>query len=146
MENPDIDILLVEDSPGDAQLVFKVLKKNNMAFRLHHVEDGAEALDFLFCKGKYASNSHHARPKLVLLDLNLPKVGGIQILSEIKANKKTKMIPVVILTNSAEKSDIAECYNNYANSYLVKPVDFFEFSNTLVTLCRYWLNMNRTAG
>ena len=142
MVNQETDILLVEDNPIDAQLVFKALKKNNLDIKIEHVEDGAEALDFLFARGRFSSNLKRKRPKLVLLDLKLPKMDGIQVLEEIRANKKTQTIPVVVMTTSRETSDITECYKMCANSYLVKPVDFSEFSGTVMLLCQYWLKLN----
>ena len=114
--NQQIDILLIEDNPDEAELAIRNLKKNNLINNLMHIDDGAEALDYIFSKGKYASNSKSPNPKLILLDLNLPKVSGLEILRQIKANENTKIIPVVVLTSSKEEKDIIDSYKLGVNS------------------------------
>jgi two-component system response regulator len=137
-----VDILLVEDNPQDAELTVRSLKKQNLANHLTIVEDGAEALEFLFCNGKYASRVF-GTPKVVLLDLKLPKVGGLEVLRALKADDRTRSIPVVILTSSREDPDIKEAYALGANSYVVKPVDFDAFADAVSKLGLYWLLVNQ---
>ena len=138
-----VDILLVEDNPQDAELTIRALKKRNLANRLFVVEDGAEALDFLFGQGKYSQRevSHH--PKVVLLDLKLPKLNGLEVLRVIKKDVRTQSIPVVMVTSSAEDPDIRAAYELEANSYVVKPVDFDAFLDTMSQLGFYWLLVNQ---
>jgi two-component system, response regulator len=144
MNNPlAVDILLVEDNPQDAELAIRALKKHNLANNLYHVEDGAEALDFLFCRGAYAHREPCARPKIVLLDLKLPKVGGLEVLKAIKDDPGTKTIPVVIVTSSSQDPDIETAYSLGANSYVVKPVNFDDFFNAMNNLGFYWLMLNQ---
>ncbi|WP_031387519.1 response regulator [Desulfonatronum thiodismutans] len=144
MNHPQaVDILLVEDNPQDAELTIRALKKRNLANRLHHVEDGAEALDFLFRRGAYARLEPSAQPKIVLLDLKLPKVGGLEVLTAIKADPKTKSIPVVVVTSSSQDPDIQAAYDLGANSYVVKPVNFDDFFNAMNHLGFYWLMLNQ---
>lgn len=138
-----VDILLVEDNPQDAELTIRALKKHNLANRLHHVEDGAEALDFLFCRGAYAQREPCAQPKIVLLDLKLPKVGGLEVLRAIKEDRKTRSIPVVVVTSSNQDPDIQTAYDLGANSYVVKPVNFDDFFNAMNHLGFYWLLLNQ---
>jgi two-component system, response regulator len=139
-----IDILLVEDNLDDAELTIHQLKKHNMANNLFHVIDGEEALDFIFAKGKFANQRELANsPKLVLLDIKMPKVNGIEVLEKIKSNKDTRKIPVVILTSSMEDPDIRQCYDLGANSYIVKPVNFEGFANAIMNLGFYWLLLNQ---
>ncbi|HUS02306.1 MAG TPA: response regulator [Chitinophagaceae bacterium] len=142
MENT-IEIVLIEDNLFEAELAIKALEKNNLANRLLHIDDGEEALQFIFCKGKY-KNRNCIQPKLILLDLKLPKVDGLQILKEIKSDPATKSIPVVILTSSQEERDIVESYQLGANSYLVKPVNFESFAKAIADLGFYWLLLNQT--
>jgi two-component system response regulator len=143
MEDFDaIDILLVEDDPRDAELTLRALKKNNLANNVLIAEDGAEALDFLFCMGKYDKRSFLRPPKVVLLDLKLPKVSGLEVLKAIKADKRTSNIPVVIVTSSKQEPDMAEAYALGANSYVAKPVDFDQFINAMSSLGLYWLLVN----
>lgn len=139
-----IDILMVEDNPQDAELTIRALKKSNLGNNIYTVEDGAEALDFLFCKGKYASRRPQNKPKVVFLDLKLPKVSGLEVLSKIKSDPNLKKIPVVIITSSKEDPDIQEAYSLGANSYVVKPVDFDKFINAIQNLGYYWLLVNQT--
>jgi two-component system response regulator len=138
-----IDILLVEDSPNDAELIVRALKKNHLANRIYLAEDGAQALDILFARGKYTQRENSVPPKIVLLDLKLPKVSGLEVLKEIKSNERMKMIPVVIVTSSREDPDIAEAYALGANSYVVKPVDFEQFVEAMSSLGLYWLLVNQ---
>jgi two-component system response regulator len=138
-----VDILLVEDNPQDAELTIRALKKNNLANRLFTVEDGAEALDFLFCRGKYATRELSHSPKVVLLDLKLPKVSGLEVLRALKQDERTRAIPVVIVTSSREDPDIKTAYGLGANSYVVKPVDFDAFVEAVSSLGLYWLLVNQ---
>lgn len=138
-----VEILLVEDSSHDAEMTLRALKKNNLANNVVWVKDGAEALDFIFCTGAYASRSN-GRPKLILLDLKLPKIDGIEVLKKIKRDERTKTIPVVMVTSSAEERDIVESYELGVNSYLVKPVDFRQFIEVVSQTGYYWAVMNRT--
>jgi two-component system response regulator len=138
-----VDILLVEDNPQDAELTIRALKKSNLANRLITVEDGAEALDFLFCRGKYATRDVGHPPKVVLLDLKLPKVSGLEVLRALKQDEKTRAIPVVIVTSSREDPDIKTAYSLGANSYVVKPVDFDAFAEAVSSLGLYWLLVNQ---
>ena len=142
MENKIVEILLIEDNPFEAELAIRSLKKYNFANNLHHIDDGADALDFIFARGKYESATHASQPKLILLDIKLPKVDGIEILRQLKANEKTKKIPVVILTSSKENQDVVACYELGANSYIVKPVDFDSFSRAVAELGMYWMLLN----
>jgi len=141
--NQQIDILLIEDNPDEAELAIWNLKKNNLVNNLIHIDDGAEALDYIFSKGKYIANTKSPHPKLILLDLNLPKVSGLEILKQIKTNEHTKMIPVVVLTSSKEEKDIIESYKLGVNSYIVKPVNFESFSEAMTGLKMYWLLLNQ---
>ena len=138
-----VDILLVEDNPQDAELTTRALKKINLANRLITVEDGAEALDFIFCRGKYATRNNGQSPKVVLLDLKLPKVSGLEVLRALKQDEKTRSIPVVIVTSSREDPDIKTAYALGANSYVVKPVEFDAFAESVSSLGLYWLLVNQ---
>ncbi|MBN8579852.1 MAG: response regulator [Anaerolineae bacterium] len=137
-----VEILLVEDNQRDAELTIRALKKNSLANRLIHVQDGAEALDFLFGRGKYAEREINQRPRLVLLDLKLPKVSGLEVLRTIKQHEQTKNIPVVVVTSSIEDPDIQSAYALGVNSYVVKPVQFEAFSEAISRLGIYWLLVN----
>lgn len=139
-----IDILLVEDNPQDAELAIRALKKNNLSNNIYTVEDGAEALDFLFCTGKFTERQSQNNPKVILLDLKLPKVSGLEVLAKIKADPNLKKIPVVVVTSSKEDPDIKEAYSLGANSYVVKPVDFEKFVEAIQYLGYYWLLVNHT--
>lgn len=144
MNNPlAVDILLVEDNPQDAELAIRALKKHNLANRLYHVEDGAEALDYLFCRGAYSQREPCTQPKIVLLDLKLPKVGGLEVLKVIKEDPGTKAIPVVVVTSSNQDPDIETAYSLGANSYVVKPVNFDDFFKAMNNLGFYWLMVNQ---
>ncbi len=138
-----VDILLVEDNPQDVELTIRALKKHNLANRLITVEDGAEAIDFIFCQGKYTTRVLNRLPKVILLDLKLPKVSGLEVLKAIKQDGRTRSIPVVIITSSQEDPDIKEAYALGANSYVVKPVDFEGFVEAMSKLGLYWLLVNQ---
>ncbi|HKQ25564.1 MAG TPA: response regulator [Burkholderiales bacterium] len=137
-----VEILLVEDNATDAELTLRALRRNNLANNVVWVKDGAEALDFLHCKGNYA-NRKNGTPKLILLDLKLPKIDGIEVLRELKTDSKTKIIPVVMLTSSQEERDLVESYRLGVNSYIVKPVDFEKFLETVSQVGFYWSLMNK---
>jgi len=139
----NVDILLVEDNPNDAELAMRALRKGKLANHITWVKDGAEALEFIFRSGAYADRPDQ-NPKLILLDLKLPKVDGIEVLKRIKADERTRVIPVVMVTSSAEGRDIVESYKLGVNSYVVKPVDFDQFSETVAKAGFYWMLMNKT--
>jgi len=141
IENPT-EILLVEDNPDDVELALHALKKNNLANEIEVVRDGAEALDFIFARGAFSGRSVNEQPKLILLDLKLPKVDGLEVLRQIKGDPRTQMIPVVVLTSSAEERDIVESYKLGVNSYIVKPVDFEQFVTSVREIKMYWLLLN----
>lgn len=141
---PDgVEILLVEDNPTDAELAMVALKERNLANKLVWVKDGVEALDFLFATGAYVGRKIENGPKVVLLDLRLPKVNGLEVLRRLKADERTKRIPVVVLTSSKEDRDVAECYSLGVNSYISKPVEFEAFAKVVSELGLYWLLINR---
>jgi len=137
-------ILLVEDNPDDEALTLRAFKKNNILNDVVVARDGAEALDFLFCRGKYSDRDCNNDPELILLDLKLPKIDGLEVLKEIRTNPKTKLLPVIVLTSSKEEKDILKSYELYANSYIRKPVDFVQFSEAIRQLGIYWLVLNET--
>ena len=137
-----VEILLVEDNPRDAELTIRALKKKNLANNLYHVEDGVEALDFLFGRGKYTGRNINDTPKVVLLDLKLPRFNGLEVLSAMKSDERTKTIPVVIVTSSAEEPDIQKAYQLGANSYVLKPVQFEPFIEAMIKVGIYWLKVN----
>ncbi len=139
-----IEILLAEDNPEDAEMTIRALKKVNLANRLVHVEDGQQALDFLFGEGEFAGREPLSQPRLILLDIKMPRVDGIEVLRRIKSAESTKNIPVVIMTSSAEEKDMYESYNLGVNSYVVKPVEFAEFHKAVSELGLYWLLINRS--
>lgn len=142
MQNREIEILLVEDNMDDAELAILALRKKNIANSLVHLENGAAALDFLFGKGKYAGRNISNKPKVILLDLKMPKVDGLEVLKRIKADEETKVIPVVVLTSSKENPDIEQAYLLGANSYMVKPVEFDNFTQAVAEIGMYWLLYN----
>ena len=142
MENAQVEILLVEDNADDAEMAVHALRKKNLANKLIHLQDGEEALDFLFGTGKFAGRDVTIRPRLILLDLKMPKVDGMQVLAKVKSNDATKKIPVVILTSSKEDPDLSKCYELGANSYIVKPVEFDSFNNAVTELGMYWMLLN----
>jgi two-component system, response regulator len=141
-EQLPLDILLVEDNPQDAELTIRTFQKHNLANRLLVVEDGAEALDFIFCKGKYIQRSMEKPPKVILLDIKLPKVDGLEVLRKIKADERTKFIPVIMVTSSREDPDLRKAYELGVNSYVVKPVNYSAFSESMNCLGMYWLLVN----
>jgi len=143
METTTVDILLVEDSPYDAELTITALMSKNITNHIEHVEDGAEALDFIYCRGRFAGRSFGNRPRLILLDLKMPKVSGIEVLRELKSDPETKKIPVVILTSSREEPDVETCYELGANSYIVKPVGFENFAAAVSEIGLYWALLNQ---
>ena len=143
MEYSDVEILLVEDNPHDAELTMRALKKNHMANNIIHLTDGEIALEYLFGKGKYEDRDISSKPKLILLDLKMPKVNGIEVLEALKNDESTKKIPVVVLTSSRENPDVEKCYALGANSYIVKPVEFESFTKVVVELGLYWLILNQ---
>lgn len=143
MNDHEVEILIVEDNPDDAELAIRALKKQHLANHVIHLIDGAEALDFLFGSGKYIERDITNLPKVILLDLKMPKVNGIEVLQRIKGDARTKMIPVVILTSSAEDPDIKRSYELGANSYIVKPVEFNNFAKIISDLGLYWLVINK---
>lgn len=143
MGNTDIEIVLVEDNPHDAEMTIRALTKNKILNKIVHLEDGAEALDFLFGKGKYEGRDTEIRPKVILLDLKMPKVNGIEVLRKLKSEEKTKTIPVVVLTSSKEDPDVRTCYELGVNSYIVKPVGFENFTQSIGDLGMYWLLLNQ---
>lgn len=142
MEHEKYDIILVEDNPNDAELMVHSLKKNHLANKLIVLEDGEQALNYIFCRGQYAKRDSDELPKVIFLDLKLPKVNGLEVLEQVKSNDKTKQIPIVIVTSSKEDPDIEAAYRLGANSYVVKPVDFDQFKETINQLGLYWLVIN----
>ena len=143
MNDNKVEILLVEDNPHDAELTIRALKKANLANQLIHLRDGAEALDFLFGKGLYADRNIGNKPKVILLDIKMPKVDGIEVLRQLKLHEATRTIPVVIMTSSKEEQDIITSYDLGVNSYVVKPVDFEGFAKAVSELGFYWLITNQ---
>ena len=141
--NGQVEILLVEDNPNDAELALRALKKNNLANNVAVVTDGEEALDFVFARGAFGQRNIENGPKVILLDLKLPKVDGLEVLRAIKGDPRTKSIPVVVLTSSKEERDIVESYKLGANSYIVKPVEFDKFVAAVKDLGLYWLLLNQ---
>jgi two-component system response regulator len=144
MNNDEVvEIMLVEDNPDDAALTIRALKKQNIANKLIHLKDGAEALDFIYGKGIYTGRNIQITPKVILLDLKMPKVNGMEVLEKLKTDETTRAIPIVMLTSSAEDPDIEKCYQLGANSYIVKPVEFEEFTKAVAGLGMYWMLLNR---
>lgn len=141
--NQGIQILLVEDSASDAEMTIRALKKNNLANKLVHLKDGADALDFVFAEGEYSERNIEDKPKVILLDLKMPKVNGIEVLQKIRADERTKTIPIVVLTSSKEDPDIKKCYELGVNSYVVKPVEFDEFQKAISNLGLFWMIVNQ---
>ncbi len=138
----EVEILLVEDNPQDVELTLRALKKHNLANRVHVVKDGVEALDYIFAAAAYEGRDIGKTPKVILLDLKLPKVDGLEVLREVKADERTKTIPVVVLTSSREEKDMVESYKLGVNGYIVKPVDFNKFVDAVGNLGLYWLLLN----
>jgi two-component system response regulator len=142
-EYQQIEILLAEDNPRDAEMTLRSLKKHNFANNVHWVKDGAEALDFMFCAGAYTSRDPNQTLKLVLLDIKMPKVDGVEVLRRLKSDERTKSTPVVIMTSSNEERDVIESYRLGVNSYIVKPVEFNAFLETVAKIGFYWVLTNR---
>jgi len=143
LKDQEVEILIVEDNPGDAELTIRALKKSNLANHVTHLVDGAEALDFLFGSGPYSDRNLDKIPKLILLDLKMPKVDGLEVLRHLKSDVRTKMIPVIILTSSDDDPNIKRCYELGANSYIVKPVELNNFVKTISEVGMYWLVVDR---
>jgi two-component system response regulator len=143
MTNHEVEILLVEDNPDDANLAIRALKKQNLANKLIHLKDGIEALDFLFATGAFEGRDMQNTPKVILLDLKMPRLHGLEVLERVKGDPRTKIIPVVILTSSAEDPDIKRSYELGANSYIVKPVEFDNFVKAVSDLGLYWMLLNK---
>jgi CheY-like chemotaxis protein len=141
-EMKHVEILMVEDNPNDVELALHAFKHNHLTNRIQVVRDGAEALDYLFVRGEFAERDMNDTPKVILLDLKLPKVDGLEVLRTIKSDPKLKLIPVVVLTSSREERDIVESYKLGVNSYIVKPIDFQQFSEAIRVLGLYWLLLN----
>ena len=142
--NNEVELLLVEDDPNDVELTLLALRKHKLANKIHVVRDGAEALDFLFARGAYAQRNSNGLPKVILLDLKLPKVSGLEVLRAIKADARTQAVPVVVMTSSREQRDMVEGYRLGVNSYIQKPIDFDQFQNTIRDLGYYWLVVNQS--
>ncbi|MBI1223859.1 MAG: response regulator [Bacteroidetes bacterium] len=142
MDLVNIEIVLIEDNPHEAELTIRSLKKHNLANRLVHIDDGQDAMEFLFSTGKYENNIGMLNPKIILLDLKLPKVNGLEILKKIREDERTKHFPVVVLTSSKEESDVFESYKLGVNSYIVKPVNFESFTNAVTEIGLYWMLLN----
>ena len=142
-ETNEIEILLVEDNQDDLDMTLRALRKANLTNRIQTVRDGAEALEFIFCEGAFAGRKFENPPKVILLDLKLPKVDGMEVLKRIKGDERTKMIPIVILTSSKEQRDVMESYNLGVNSYIVKPVNFEGFAAAVQEVGMYWLLHNQ---
>jgi len=138
-----VEILLVEDNLNDAELTIRALKKNNLANNLFHVKDGAEALNFIYCKAEYAQRSGKTKPKLILLDLKMPKIDGMEVLKILKSDIETKHIPIVILTSSKEEKDLILSYELGANSFIQKPVEFDKFVKSIADIGMYWVILNQ---
>lgn len=146
MNYDDVEILFAEDSPDDAILTIRALTKSGFTNKLLHVKDGAEALDFIYCRGIYSERNPKSYPKLLLLDLKMPKVSGMQVLEKVKSDPDLKSIPVVILTSSQEDPDIATCYDLGANSYIVKPVDSDKFFSAIKEMGMYWMILSQPSN
>ncbi len=146
IENYAVDILLVEDNPCDLELALDALRRHNLANHIQVARDGVEALDFIFCTGAFKGRAIPVQPKVVLLDLKLPRVDGLEVLRRIRSDPRTHSIPVVVLTSSREDADITNSYNLGVNSYIVKPVDFENFSEAVRQLGFYWLLVNQPPG
>lgn len=142
-ENNAVEILIVEDTPQDLELTLRALRKSNLANHIHVARDGAEAVEFIFGEGAHAGRNIDNGPKVILLDLKLPKIDGIEVLRRVKSDPRTRSIPVVVLTSSKEQKDVVESYELGVNSYIVKPVDFEGFASAVGELGLYWLLLNQ---
>ncbi|HEY5589297.1 MAG TPA: response regulator [Candidatus Paceibacterota bacterium] len=138
-----VDVLMVEDNPNDAELIMRALGKINFANKIYWVKDGEEALEFIFCTGKFSNRDIINPPKVIFLDIKLPKVNGLEVAAKIKADERTKMIPLVIVTSSQEESDLRNAYDNGVNSYIVKPIEAANFVKSLSEAGLYWLAVNK---
>lgn len=143
MNHEAVDILLVEDNPDDVELALLALRRNNLANQIHVARDGAEALDFLFCRGEFSNRSTERPPRVVMLDLKLPKVDGMEVLRAIKSDPRTRTVPVVVMTSSREQRDLVDGYQLGVNSYIQKPIDFTQFREIVKNLGFYWLVINQ---
>jgi CheY-like chemotaxis protein len=143
MSMEDMELLLVEDNPDDLALMLRVLRKHHLANRIAVARDGAEALDFIFCTGAHAHRRIEDRPKVIFLDLKLPKVDGLEVLQRIKTDPRTQAIPVIMFTSSSEERDEVESYRLHVNSYITKPADFLQFSEAIRQVGLYWLLLNQ---
>ena len=146
MSETAIEVLLVEDNPNDVEMILHALAQDHLSNRIQVVRDGAEALDFVFAAGAYAGRRLDAGPRVILLDLKLPKVDGVEVLRRLKDDPRTRTIPVVVLTSSREERDLVETYKLGANSYIVKPLDFAKFIEAVRQVGLYWLLLNRPAA
>jgi two-component system response regulator len=142
----EIEILLVEDNPNDAEMTIRGLNKYNLANKVIHVSDGEEALDFIYARGTFSGRNNDIKPRMILLDIKMPKIKGLEVLKIIKSDPEKKMIPIVVLTTSSEESDMIESYKYGVNSYIVKPVDFEKFSESIRDIGFYWLLLNKLPG
>jgi two-component system response regulator len=140
--NPEVEILLVDDNPSDVELTVRALRQNKLANHIQVAEDGQQALDFLFCRPPYDDRTIEERPKVVFLDIKMPRVDGIQVLRAIRSDERTRALPVVILTSSKEEKDLVEGYHLGVNAYVQKPVDFQEFREVIEELGMFWLVLN----
>jgi len=141
--NEEVEIMLVEDDPTDAELTLRAFRKNKLANRMKHVTDGEEALNFLFAKGAYSDRLEKDKPRVILLDLKLPKIDGLEVLKAIREDASTRFIPVVMMTSSNEERDLIESYKLGVNSYITKPIEFDEFSKAVTEVGYYWLLLNK---
>jgi len=139
----EIEILLVEDSPKDAEMTQRALRRHNLGNHVHWVKDGAEALDYLFCRDAYAARNPSRPPRLVLLDIKMPKIDGIEVLRQVKADERLRTVPVVVMTSSNEERDVVETYRLGVNSYIVKPIEFADFLEVVAKIGLYWVITNR---
>ena len=143
MERLEVEVLLVEDNPNDAELTIRALKKSNFVNTVIHLRDGVEALDFIFCEGAFSGRDINHKPRVILLDLKMPKINGIEVLRRIRGDERTMLIPVVVLTSSTEDPDVKACYELGVNSYIVKPVAFDNFTKAVAELGMYWVLLNQ---